>query len=328
MAKNSKASKVKKNASKGNGLVTSNSINSKKKMYPETSMVCDFFCRYLINSNMFTLEQILNFKSNLRNVLLKKYKQYTWDKKQPLKGNASRSVLVFKSTLDPVLIVAGYKSGILKMDEEDVNLEEKKYQEMVSNKNTSNRNSANVATITLTPVLSEDSSSDEETKGLGIPENSPNLIAIRTTSSEKGKIPISLEKFKNIFLTNGEIVLWCDPGSVSYCIDDGQIVTIYDKEKEKLEQQPKKANKKGNSPNIKNSAKTSPSVLSQSSSMNSKKSPLVLPAAASPVSKKDKKKNKKKEKKEDNANSKPKASPYLKKETKSSSNSRDRKSVV
>jgi len=320
MAKNSKSSKIKKNATKGNGLVTSNSINSKKKMYPETSMVCDFFCRYLINSNMFTLEQILNFKTNLRNVLLKKYKQYTWDKKQPLKGNASRSVLVFKSTLDPVLIVAGYKSGILKMDEEDVNLEEKKYQEEISNKNTSNRNSANVATITLTPVFSEDSSSDEDTKGLGISDNSPNLIAIRTISSEKGKIPISLEKFKNIFLTNGEIVLWCDPGSVSYCIDDGQIVTIYDKEKEKLEQ-PKKANKKGNSPNIKNSAKTSPSVLSQSSSMNSKKSPLVLPAAASPVSKKDKKKNKKKEKKEENVNNKQKASPYLKKETKSSSNS-------
>jgi len=241
-------------------------------------------------------------------------------KKPPIKGNASRSVLVFKSTLDPVLIVAGYKSGILKMDEEDVNLEEKKYQEEISNKNTSNRNSANVATITLTPVFSEDSSSDEDTKGLGISDNSPNLIAIRTISSEKGKIPISLEKFKNIFLTNGEIVLWCDPGSVSYCIDDGQIVTIYDKEKEKLEQ-PKKANKKGNSPNIKNSAKTSPSVLSQSSSMNSKKSPLVLPAAASPVSKKDKKKNKKKEKKEENVNNKQKASPYLKKETKSSSNS-------
>jgi len=86
-------------------------------------------------------------------------------------------------------------------------------------------------------------------------------------------------------------------------------------------EQPKKANKKGNSPNIKNSAKTSPSVLSQSSSMNSKKSPLVLPAAASPVSKKDKKKNKKKEKKEENVNNKQKASPYLKKETKSSSNS-------
>jgi len=304
MAK-SKASKAKKNAAKSSGLVTSNSINSKKKMYPETSMVCDFFCRYLINSNMFTLEQILNFKTNLRNVLLKKYKQFTWDKKQPLKGNASRSILVFKSTLDPVLVVAGYKAGILKMDEKDVNLK----------KSTSISNATNVAVITPSSTPNEDSS-DEDSQGLGNLDISPSLMAIRTTTSEKGKIPISYEKFKNIFLTNGEIVLWCDPGIVSYTLDDGQIVTIYDKEKEKAEQaQHKKANKKGNSPNIKKSSlNRSPSVISRSSSLNSKKSPVVSPTATSPNSKKDKKKNKKKDKKDD----KQKNSPNIKKENKQS----------
>jgi len=309
MAKNNKSSKAKKNASKNNGLVTCNNNNSKKKMYPEISMVCDFFCRYLINSNLFNLEQILNFKTNLRAILTKKYKQYTWDKKQPLKGNACRSILVLKSTLDPILIEAGYKSGILKINEEDLNLKSEHNQEIISNLNTSINNFSNVVTITSPPELDEDSL-DESSKRLSIIENSPSLMALRTNVLEKGKSPINYDAFKSMFLSKGEIVLWCDPGSVSYSLDDGQIVTLYDKEKEKAEHKKTAKNHKGSSPNVKKSGGLSP-YLSDSSSINGKKSPLILPAAA--LTKKDKKKNKKKDKKEDNSNqsTKPKASPRI-----------------
>jgi len=278
MAKNNKSSKAKKNASKNNGLVTCNNNNSKKKMYPEISMVCDFFCRYLINSNLFNLEQILNFKTNLRAILTKKYKQYTWDKKQPLKGNACRSILVLKSTLDPILIEAGYKSGILKINEEDLNLKSEHNQEIISNLNTSINNFSNVVTITSPPELDEDSL-DESSKRLSIIENSPSLMALRTNVLEKGKSPINYDAFKSMFLSKGEIVLWCDPGSVSYSLDDGQIVTLYDKEKEKAEHKKTAKNHKGSSPNVKKSGGLSP-YLSDSSSINGKKSPLILPAAA------------------------------------------------
>jgi len=328
MAKNStKASKAKKNV-KNNGLVT-NSSNNKKKMYPEISTVCDFFCRYLINSNMFNLEQILNFKTNLRAILTKKYKQYTWDKRQPLKGNGSRSILVLKSTLDPVLVVAAYKAGFLKMDETDVNLKSEQNQQNISKLNTSIKNFSNIITITPPPEYYDDESVESASpKRSNIIENSPSLTAVRTNTLEKGQA-ISYDVFKSIFLKNGEIVLWCDPGSVSYSLDDGQIVSLYDKEKEKNEHK-KNANKnhKLNSPNIKGSANNqSPSLSvspnlshSESSSTAGKKSPLVLPAAA--VSKKDKKKNnKKKEKKNESTNnsgntsSKSKISLYLNKKT-------------
>jgi len=308
MAKN-KSSKAKKNASKNNGLVTCNNNNSKKKMYPEISMVCDFFCRYLINSNLFNLEQILNFKTNLRAILTKKYKQYTWDKKQPLKGNACRSILVLKSTLDPILIEAGYKSGILKINEEDLNLKSEHNQEIISNLNTSINNFSNVVTITPPPESDEDSM-DESSKRLSVIENSPSLLAVKTNALEKGKVPINYDAFKSMFLSKGEIVLWCDPGSVSYSLDDGQIVTLYDKEKEKAEHKKAAKNHKGSSPNVKKTGGVSP-YLSDSSSTVGKKSPLILPAAA--LTKKDKKKNKKKEKKDDNSNqsTKPKASPRI-----------------
>ncbi|OUM68169.1 hypothetical protein PIROE2DRAFT_58242 [Piromyces sp. E2] len=311
MAKSSK-SKAKKNASKNNGLVTCNSNNSKKKMYPEISMVCDFFCRYLINSNLFNLEQILNFKTNLRTILTKKYKQYTWDKKQPLKGNACRSILVLKSTLDPILIEAGYKSGILKINKEDLNLKSKRSKEIISNLNTSINNFTNVTTIAPPSELDEDSI-EESPKRLSVLENSPSLLAIKTNVLEKGKSPINYEAFKSMFLSKGEIVLWCDPGTVSYSLDDGQIVTLYDKEKEKAEHKKATKSHKGNSPNIKKAGSVSPN-LTDSSSVVGKKSPLILPTPA--VTKKDKKKNKKKEKKDDTNNQspkspKPKASPRI-----------------
>jgi len=302
MAKNNgnKASKTKKNATKNNGLVVSSSTNSKKKMYQEISMVCDFFCRYLINSNMFTLEQILNFKTNLRTILTKKYKQYTWDKRNPLKGNACRSILILKSTLDPILVVAGFKSGFLKMNEEDLNLKSEQDNELISNLNTSISNFSNIITITPPPEYDEDSS-EESPKKLSFLENSPSLNAtIKTNTLEKGKTPITYEVFKNIFLSKGELVLWCDPGSVSYSLDDGQIVTLYDKEKEKAEHKKNSSKNKSPSPSIKSSGKSSPSSSispylskSESSSTISKKSPLLLPEAA--ISKKDKKKNKKKD---------------------------------
>jgi len=202
MAKNSKTSKAKKNASKNNGLVTSNSNNNnKKKMYPEISMVCDFFCRYLINSNMFTLEQILNFKTNLRDILMKKYKQYTWDKKQPLKGNACRSILVLKSTLDPILIVAGFKAGLLKMDEEDLNLKREHEQKIISNLNTSINNFSNVITITPPPEYEEDTM-DESSKKLNFLENSPSLMAVKSSSPENGKITIYFELFNIVLISS------------------------------------------------------------------------------------------------------------------------------
>jgi len=291
MAKNSGKSKAKKNAKK-NGLVTNSNIN-KRKMYPEISTVCDFFCRYLVNSNLFNLEQILNFKTNLRAILTKKYKQYTWDKRQPLKGNACRSILVLKSTLDPVLIVAGYKAGFLKMDEEDVDLKFNQDQQIISNLNSSINNFTNVITITPPPEYDDDDSIESSSLSrLSFIENSPSLTAIKTNTLEKGQT-ISYEVFKNIFLKNGELVLWCDPGSVSYSLDDGQIITLYDKEKEKIEHKKNSSNKnrKSVSPKVKESATPSPSLsvspnlsCSESSSTIGKKSPLVLPAAA--VSKK------------------------------------------
>jgi len=303
MAKNSGKSKAKKNA-KSNGLVT-NSNNNKKKMYPEISTVCDFFCRYLVDSNMFNLEQILNFKTNLRTILTKKYKQYTWDKRHPLKGNACRSILVLKSTFDPVLIVAAYKAGFLKMDEEDVNTKSKEDQQIISHLNTSINNFTNVITITPPPELDDDSSIESSSPNrLSFIDNSPGLTAIKTNTLEKGQ-SISYEVFKNIFLKKGEFVLWCDPGSVSYSLDDGQIITLYDREKEKMEHKKNSGNKnhKVNSPNNKISSSHSPALSvspnlsrSESSSTIDKRSPLVLPVAA--VSKKDKKKNKRKERKE------------------------------
>lgn len=325
MTKNSgnKSSKAKKNA-KNNGLVT-NSSNNKKKMYPEISTVCDFFCRYLINSNMFNLEQILNFKTNLRTILTKKYKQYTWDKRQPLKGNGSRSILVLKSTLDPVLVVAAYKAGFLKMEEKDVNIKSEQDNQNVSKLNTSINSFSNIITITPPPEYDDESVESNSPKRLSFLENSPNLTAIRTNTLEKGQA-ISYEVFKNIFLKNGEFVLWCDPGSVSYSLDDGQIITLYDKEKEKTEHKKNTTNKnhKSNSPNMKGTVNHSPALSvspnlshSESSSSTGKKSPLVLPAAA--ITKKDKKKNKKKEKKNESTNntnspsSKPKVSPHLNK---------------
>jgi len=325
MAKNNgKASKAKKNATKNNGLVVSSSTNNKKKMYQEISMVCDFFCRYLINSNMFTLEQILNFKTNLRTLLTKKYKQYTWDKRNPLKGNACRSILILKSTLDPILVVAGYKSGFLKMNEEDLNLKSEQDKELISNLNTSISNFSNIITITPPPEYDEDSS-EESPKGLSFLENSPSLNAtIKANTLEKGKTPITYEVFKNIFLSKGELVLWCDPGSVSYSLDDGQIVILYDKEKEKAEHKKNSSKNKSPSPSIKSAGKISPSSSispylskSESSSTLSKKSPLLLPEAV--LSKKDKKKNKKKDRKnsinnsnnENSPSTKSKASPQI-----------------
>jgi len=304
MAKNSGKSKAKKNA-KSNGLVT-NSNNNKKKMYPEISTVCDFFCRYLVDSNMFNLEQILNFKTNLRTILTKKYKQYTWDKRHPLKGNACRSILVLKSTFDPVLIVAAYKAGFLKMDEEDVNTKSKEDQQIISHLNTSINNFTNVITITPPPELDDDSSIESSSPNrLSFIDNSPGLTAIKTNTLEKGQ-SISYEVFKNIFLKKGEFVLWCDPGSVSYSLDDGQIITLYDREKEKMEHKKNSGNKnhKVNSPNNKISSSHSPALSvspnlsrSESSSTIDKRSPLVLPVAA--VSKKDKKKNMNRERKEE-----------------------------
>jgi len=304
MAKNSgKTSKAKKNA-KNNGLVT-NSSNKKKKMYPEISTVCDFFCRYLVDSNMFNLEQILNFKTNLRTILTKKYKQYTWDKRHPLKGNACRSILVLKSTFDPVLIVAAYKAGFLKINE-DVNTKSKEDQQIISRLNTSINNFTNIITITPPPELDDDSSIESSSPNrLSFIESSPGLTAIRTSTLEKGQT-ISYEIFKSIFLKKGEFVLWCDPGSVSYSLEDGQIVTLYDREKEKLENKKNSGNKnnKLNSPNNKILSSHSPTLSvspnlsrSESSSTNGKRSPLILPAAA--ISKKNKKKSVNRERKEE-----------------------------
>ncbi|ORX45216.1 hypothetical protein BCR36DRAFT_585823 [Piromyces finnis] len=282
-------------------------------MYPEISMVCDFFCRYLINSNLFNLEQILNFKTNLRAILTSKYKQYTWDKKQPLKGNACRSILVLKSTLDPILIEAGYKSGILEINEKDLYLKSEHNQEVISNLNISINDFSKVITIIPPPELDEDSF-EESSKKISIIDNSPSLKAIKTNVLEKGKGPVKYEAFKAMFLSKGEIVLWCDPGSVSYSIDDGQIITLYDKNKEKAEHKKTTKNHKGSSPNVKKTGSVSP-YLSDSSLTNSKKSPLILPAAA--ISKKDKKKNKKKEKKEE---AKSKTSSSIKKVSKPQTN--------
>lgn len=190
-------------------------------MLTEVTHVCDFFCRYLINSNVFSLEQVVKFKGILRSTLLKKYKQFSWDKDYPLKGNACRAIMVLKSTLDPILLIAGYESGLLNLESKIMNL-----------------SSSNLSNFTNTVVISSPNNQNKNIKEQILQNTNELKINLQKEGVIEKKneksIKIPFEVYKNIFLTKGELVIWCDPGSVAYSIEDGQIITLFDVETKKL----------------------------------------------------------------------------------------------
>jgi hypothetical protein len=178
-------------------------------MLLEVTTAAEFFCRFLSHAG-FPVEHIQMFKACLIKLMCCKFESH-WNPSDPCGGNAYRALSCFDGKLDPIILRAASTSGILSHDACALFSDSWNRQATYS----FNPNNASPVSEKYLPKYS-------------VP-NAPQYMSNKGDKVMLGKkmARITLNNFHSFFPS--DLVVWVDPGCVSYRINDfGSITTIYE----------------------------------------------------------------------------------------------------